>query len=253
RRDDADYFVKEVQPHERDVLLAMIPLRLSHVPRVAFPALLRGSILVTDFITGGPIQSKMLEPGLVRDFATVQNRLRSRAPTPSDRRFFREGFLRCSEGGRDRLRRLRAEQQWLVLEGYAEIAARLARDTEQFACEFASMPFARQHHDFREENILAGPPQVICDWGSSYGHGPFLYDLAPFCLRHPENLAAYAEHSKICRQADAPQVRRWVHVGAVAGFWSVLHYLDEFSSGSDTERFLDYQYETYRRLGANGG
>jgi hypothetical protein len=248
RRGDHDYFVKEVVNRERDVLRRMIPLGLQHVPRVAYPDLLDRNILVTPFIPGGPIASKLLDPGLVRDFATVQNRLTEPPATDEARAFFRDAVLRWQRGGTGKLAGLRERVDRAVLAGWEDVAERLTPGTDDLAEEFAAMPFARQHHDLREANILTGPPQTICDWGSSYGAGPFFFDMAPFCLRHPENLEVYAGHSDICRAASPEQVERWMHVGAVASLWSRLNYIHEFTHGRDPGSWLCYEFQTWRLL-----
>jgi aminoglycoside phosphotransferase (APT) family kinase protein len=113
------------------------------------------------------------------------------------------------------------------------------------------MPFARQHHDFREGNILGENPQVIIDWGSSYGHGPFLYDLAPFLLNHQENLAIFIQHSDICKQAGRTAIKRWLYVAACARFMTFFTYIRERADCEkvkDLEAFLEYHYQTYGSL-----
>lgn len=248
RRGEADYFIKELKDNERDVLKRLVPLRLEHVLRAVYPELLDRSILVTPFIAGGPIAGKRLEPGLVRDYATIQNRVTSDSAREGNRAFYRDSLVRWWDGGRANLDRLAAEYGWPVLGGWRRVAECLDREREAITDEFGRMPFAQVHNDFREENILAGPPQVIADWGSSYAGQPFLSDLAPFCLGHPEALSVFAEHSDICRAADPRDIRRWLFICGCARFWGNLYYISELSAGRDPESWLAYEYETYRLL-----
>lgn len=254
RRGDADYFVKELKDNERDVLKRLVPLRLEHVLRVVYPELLDRGILVADFVPGGPITGKRLEPGLVCDYATIQNCVTSDSAGESNRAFYRDSLVRWWDGGRANLDRLTAERGWSVLDGWRSVAECLDREHDAVIEEFGRMPFAQVHNDFREENILAGPPQVIVDWGSSYACQPFLSDLAPFCLGHPETLSIFAKHSAICRAADMGCVGRWLFVCACARFWGDLYYISELTAGRDPEAWLAYEYETYRLLPqARGG
>jgi hypothetical protein len=248
RRGDADLFVKELKDNERDVLKRLVPLGLEHVVHVVYPELLDRGIMVADFVPGGPITGKRLEPGLVRDYATIQNCVTSDSGRESHRAFYRDSLVHWWDGGRASLDRLTAEQGWPILDGWRGVAEGLDREREAVIEEFGRMPFAQVHNDFREENILAGPPQVIADWGSYYRGQPFLSDLAPFCLGHPETLSTFAEHSDICRAEGAARIRRWLFVCACARFWGDIFYLSELAAGRDPEAWLAYEYETYRLL-----
>ncbi len=248
RRNGADYFVKEVRDNERDILQRLIPLRLRHVVHVVYPELLDAGILVADFMAGGTITDKRLEPGLVRDYATVQNWVTSDSDRETHRAFYRDSLVRWWDGGRENLDHLSAEHDWPILEGWRRVAECLDSEREAVTEEFGRMPFAQVHNDFREENIMAGPPQVIVDWGSSYRGQPFLSDLAPFCLGHPDTLSVFAEHSDICRAARADQVRHWLFVCGCARFWGALHYHRELAAGRDLAGWLAYEYDTYRLL-----
>jgi len=224
RRGDKDYFVKEIKENERDILKLLVPLALTHVVKVAYPDLLDDSILVTPFIAGGPIKGRDLEPGLIRDFATIQNYFNSPEflvePGTEGGVFFERYLVRCLEIGYRNLLGFRTRNLHIV-EQHISIAEHLLPNQNQLAEEFSYMPFARQHHDFREGNILGANPQVIIDWGSSYGRGPFLYDLAPFLFSHERNLEVFIEHSDICKQADRETIDRWLYVATSARFFSL--------------------------------
>jgi hypothetical protein len=254
RCDEKDYFLKEVKNNERDVLKRLVPLQLPHVVKVVYPDLLDSNILVAAYVSGGPIKSKDLEPGLIRDFATIQNHFNSPAfvsEAPRDDGFFFGQFLiRCFETGYNNLLQLQT-RGFPVANRYVEIAEHLMKGQKQIVVEFSSMPFAQQHHDLREGSILGSNPQVIIDWGSSYGYGPFLYDLAPFLFNHKQNLEVFAQHSDICRGANRETTERWLYVATCARFVSFFTYLQEQTEAekvADMEAFLEYHYDTYKGL-----
>jgi hypothetical protein len=254
RRGEWDLFVKEIKENEREILKLLTPLRLRHVVSPSFPALLDKNILVSEYITGGPIQSKDLEAGLIRDFATLQNHFNSseflREPRTDDGGFFRNYLTRCFETGYNNLKAL-LMHGFPIVEDFVRVAQYLLATQDEIILEFSSMPFARQHHDFREGSILGENPQVIIDWGSSYGHGPFLYDLAPFLLNHPKNLEIFIQHSDICKNADRMTIERWLYTAACARFMSFFTYIREQTDCervNDFEAFLAYHYQTYSSL-----
>jgi len=251
---DREYFVKEIKDNERDILKMLIPLELTHVEMVIYPDLLAKNILVTEYIAGGTLKSKDLEPGLIWDFARIQNHLNSPAFNQElgqdDRFFFGNYLLKCFEEGYRSLLGMR-EHDLPIVERYIEIADHLTANEAQIVKEFSGMPFARQHHDLREGNILAKSPQRIIDWGSSYGHGPFLYDLAPFLFAQEENLGIFIAHSDICRQADRGTIERWLYIATCARFVGLLRYIGLLTDLEDRERlseFLEYHYRTYSGL-----
>lgn len=249
-----DYFLKDVKDNEREILRLLAPLQLTHVVKVVYPDLLDKNILVAEYVDGGPIRSKELEPGLIRDFATVQNHFNSPVfisePRQDDDFFFARFLIRSFETGYNNLLQLRIHS-FPVVKKYVEIAEHLMAHKDQIVAEFSSTPFARQHHDFREGSILGRDPQVIIDWGSSYGHGPFLYDLAPFLFGHKENLGVFMQHSDICKKADRKTIARWLYVATCARFVSFLTYIRELTETeriNNLEAFLEYHYQTYGGL-----
>ncbi len=254
RRGEKDFFVKQIKDNEREILKLLTPLRLLHIVRPSFPDLLDRNILVSETITGGPIQSKDLEAGLIRDFTTFQNHFNSpeflQGPRTDDGGFFRDYLTSCFETGYNNLVELRVHG-FPIVEKFVKVAQHLMATQDEIIFEFSSMPFARQHHDFREGNILGENPQVIIDWGSSYGHGPFLYDLAPFLLNDQENLEIFIQHSDICKQADRMAIKRWLYVAACARFMTFFTYIREQADCEkvkDLEAWLTYHYQTYASL-----
>jgi hypothetical protein len=135
----------------------------------------------------------------------------------------------------------------------ADILESIVADKAHVARVYGSMPFGWMHNDFREDNILRGPPQQVADWGSCFGMGPFLNDLAPFLLGSPERLAVFTARSNICRMSRPDQIREWLRAAAQARFVGLLHYLDGYYrpvlySSITREAFLRYHLQTYRLL-----
>jgi hypothetical protein len=252
RRGARDYFLKEVRENERETLRRVTALGLEHLPRLISPELLQQDILVTLFVPGGPIKSKRLEPGLLGDYAALQNHLNRPeqvdGPLHDDEFFYGGSVLRWGRGARKRLQELHRRENCPIVGQYRRLTEQIGRDIERLAHEYSVMPFAWLHHDFREANILAGPPQIIVDWGSSYGRGPFMFDVAPFCLRYRENLEPFTAHSDICRAARKEDIERWLLVAARVRFLAMLHYLGELPPARSLEQFLQYEWETYSKL-----
>jgi hypothetical protein len=111
------------------------------------------------------------------------------------------------------------------------------------------MPSGWLHHDFREENILAGQPQYVADWGSSYGPGPFLYDLAPFLFGCPGRLDVFAESSELCDGVSRQAVERWLYAATAARCAALLrHALPLRPRLDELEPYLACQFEVYGGL-----
>lgn len=256
------YFVKEIKSNEARILWILSSLNLKHLPGAAYPSLLEKLILVRDFIPGKPIKSKKLEPGLIKDFAVIQNRLNDKGLfkkydkfgdrhfNTRDDGFFRRGisdyFSFCP-------RRLAALKKYdlQVVDDFKMIYQHLKKEKKQILDEFSGMPFARQHHDFREDNIV-GRPQKLIDWGSSYGHGPFMFDLAPFLIGNKKSLETYIKYSDICKQHTREEIDRFVYVGAAVRFIEFIRWRttpgDNFKSMEECRKFLEHEYKTYRLL-----
>ena len=167
-----------------------------------------------------------------------------------DTAFFARSVINWFDKGCNNLREL-STRGLPVIEQYAEIAAHLMAHRAKIVSGFSSMPFARQHHDFREGSILGSNPQVIIDWGSSYGNGPFLYDLAPFLFCNEENFHIFFQHSDICKNADRKTIDRWLYFATCARFLSFLAYIWELTETEridDLETFLEYHHQTYKGL-----
>jgi hypothetical protein len=141
-----------------------------------------------------------------------------------------------------------------IVKAFIEIADHLRAHRDEITDAFSGMPFAWLHHDFPEAHIV-GPSPKLLDWGSSYGHGPFLFDLAPFLLTDPRGLEVFIAHSDICKQAARSEIDRWLYAGACAGFAGLtLWYLGEFGytdgrqSREACKALLQYEYSAYKGL-----
>lgn len=130
-----------------------------------------------------------------------------------DNAFFRRGYIESFELGYRNLINLRERYSPSIVQKFIQLVEFLTEDKERIVDELANMPFAWQHHDFREDNII-GEKQVLVDWGSSYGYGPFMYDLAPFWLNNRRSLEVYTGSSEICRKEAKLRIERWVYVSA---------------------------------------
>jgi hypothetical protein len=96
--------------------------------------------------------------------------------------------------------------------------------------------------------------QVI-DWRSSYGHGPFLVDLAPFLVNDARGLATFVTHSDVCRSATRAEIERWLYAANCAGFaGSMLCRLADPPTARRTQdrdacrALLAYEYPAYRGI-----
>ena len=230
---DKIYLVKEVKPHEAQVIYFLYHLKLPSLPSTSFPELLKHKILVRKYILGDMLKSRKLDSELIREFATFQNRM-------NDKSFFDrynnlgienysqkdDGFFRRYTGTEslnhadERLKQLSAMYTLKIIQQFWEISEQIEKDKRAITDTFSNMPFARQHHDFREDNII-GKPQKLIDWGSSYGYGPFLFDLAPFLVNDPSGLETYIKTSDICRNASMMQIERWIYVARLVCALSV--------------------------------
>jgi len=263
-KDQKKYFVKEVKDNEANALLLIYPLKLKHFINVLCPDLLMNNVLVSEFVSGKTLKTKILHPGLLRDFAEMQNRLNDVSYfngynsnkyslckfSDHDDGFFRNGYLECFDVAYKNIVNLNNRYSLPIVQKFLVLIEFLMEDKERIVDELVTMPFAWQHHDFREDNIV-GRRQVLIDWGSSYGYGPFMFDLAPFLLNNRRSLDVYIEVSEICRRASRKRIEKWVYVSAAIRILERLRYqfgeLSQINSESVRE-FLEYEYETYKFL-----
>jgi hypothetical protein len=116
------------------------------------------------------------------------------------------------------------------------------------------MPFGWLHHDFRETHIVGDPPRLI-DWGSSYGHGPFLFDLGPFLVNDVRGLECFIAHSDICGSASRAEIDRWLYTANCASFagftlWRLADpgYARRVQDKTSCQALLEYEYPVYEPI-----
>lgn len=237
--EEHDYVAKLAKPNEVEVHRRLLKLDLQNIVTSRFPNLLDHGVLVTSFVPGGPIREPFLSQGLVIDLARVQNRL---DPDPvvsqEDRVTWRDYAIDAMQMGQLKLGRTRKSGTVLEL---TTIVRALQPRWREIATEYASMPFAWLHYDLREANILAGLPQTVIDWGSSHGPGPFLYDMARFCLSDGATFHTFSGVSDLCRRASDKELSRWLYAAACANLATMLKYLEVYEN--DLGRLLPF-YQT---------
>jgi thiamine kinase-like enzyme len=223
KRDGHEFFVKEIQPHERSIWRLLSKMRLKHVPIVHSACLLDQMILVTDYISGGTLGSLDLDAGLVREMAMIQNHCSEESQRDNKaRENWKSRALWCFDYAAANLQTLRRIAPSPELSTYERTFSTVAAQKSEFAEGYARMPFARLHHDLYPNNILAGPPQVIVDWGSSYGDGPFLYDLAPYLFLSHDNMKSFVDVSKYCVDVNPTTLQMWLVCATAVRFASFL-------------------------------
>ncbi|HEY0867557.1 MAG TPA: phosphotransferase [Fimbriimonas sp.] len=235
-QDGSDYVAKLAKPNEVEAHRKLLRLNLRHVATSVFPALLDTGVLVTRYVHGGPIRDPRLEPALVREMAQVQNALvPERLPSDAERVSWQDYVLNAMETGRLKLAQLRPSAPVDALTALVRTTSPAWRS---MASDYASMPFGWLHYDFNESNILGGPPQTVIDWGSSHGSGPFLHDMARFCLVDDETLFTFRETSDLCRKPELGEVRRWLQVAAFANLATTLRHLEVYEK--DLNRIVPF-------------
>jgi hypothetical protein len=261
---DKDFFVKEVTSNEKNTLQLLNRAGLKIAPAVHSRRLLEKGYLVTDFIPGDRLQSKHLQPSLIRDYAQMQNALNDRSLfepnlTPSgckyndrDDGFYRQALIHNFREGRQYLNELSSAYGLPIVDQLQRVADSLDASLDAIVNEYAGMPFAWLHNDFREDNIL-GDPQRLMDWGSSYGHGPFLIDLAAFLVDDPGSLMLFTQESDIGKSTDLLRMKRWLMAALGARFVEFICYRIALKGGNvDTREtckaFLEYEYPVFRNL-----
>ena len=255
-RDSTRYFVKATQENEGRILLWLSGLSLRHVPDIVYPDMLHHNVLVVAFVPGGNLTSKHLDSSLVAEYAQIQRQWqqqgRHKPRTASDVQRSGDYCMACNAKAGEVLDRLTkegypfADTAATLYEGLADRMAAIAQD-------LAQMPLGLLHHDFREENVLVGPPQQICDWGSCYGEGPFLFDLAPFVIHDSELLSCFLRCRVPAANYSSADINRWLFAALALRFLGFLRYFWDLCPGASpadrrTEAFIRYHLDTYELL-----
>ena len=212
------------------------------------------------------LRSKNIDLNLIKEFAIMRNRL-------NEKRFFNEynilkvknfsqkddGF--CEEG----IRKSFSQAQKILkklnkyklqeIDDFLEILKELGKNKGGIINDYISMPFAKQHQDFREDNIItdAKGTQKLIDQGSSYGYNPFLYDVAPFVVNNPKALNHYIKYSNNCNGISKEQIQKWLYAALVSRFFDVIKYRLHADEGrvntrEDCKKYLKYELKTYKWL-----
>lgn len=259
---NSTYFVKEIKDNEKNILKILDVLRLDFYPKIIYSDLLDKNILVSKFVSGGILDSWQIDDDLLIGFTEMQNILND-IPylkekeifdisnySESDGGFFRSQISDNFANGLKSLIELK-KFSLLIVNKHLELITFLEKDKNNLIDDFSKMPFVRQHHDFKQDNII-GKPQKLTDWGSSYGYGPFLFDLAPFLLNDKNQFVLFKSKSDICRNFEDFQINRWLYVAAVARYVEDLRYRisDNYwnSSKEKCEQFLKNEYNNYQTL-----
>lgn len=264
------YFVKEVKPHEAQVNYFLSILNLKHLPYAVYPELLEKNVLVMSFIGGGmmPEVKRKINYGLLKDFIKFQNRMNNKRffdkynkqglnnfdekGVKSKNGFFIKRGPKNLKIGRQNLLKLKIKYHLPIIDKYIEIADFLKPNQKEISSDFGSMPFARQHHDLREDNII-GRDHKLIDWGSSYGYGPFMYDLAIFLVHDKKALDIFMKESDMTRKVSKEQIQRWLYVALADRFndfckWHIRLGTPNERSKSRLKKALEYNYLTYKKL-----
>jgi hypothetical protein len=254
------YFVKEVKENEANILAVLSEAKSPLIPRVIYPALLADRVLVAAFAKGKHPRTKVLPPRLIRNYALMQNALN--APEWRKRRkkrednthpekddgFYRKGLQEGFRQGGMHVDRVRAFHLPIV-EKFVDVYRRIEENRDWLFSDYCTMPFARIHHDFREDNILN---DKLVDWGSSYGSGPFLFDLAPFLVGHRKQLGLFMKTSDICKAHTRAKIDTWITASLVARFIDLLHWRltpdGKYAQKKALQAFLEYEYPTYAKI-----
>ena len=254
------YFVKDIKDNEANALSLIYPLKLKHLIKVAYPDLLSRNVLVAEYIRGKPISSKNLSAGLIKDFAAMQNALNNprlfankkyfsaNRFIDKDDGFFIKGYRSLWAQSRDTLNSLKRRYNLKIIDNYLSLMIYLDKYKEEIINECSKMPFAWQHHDFREGNII-GKKQILVDFGSSYGHGPFLFDLAPFLINNQSALKTFIKNSDICKKYSNEKILRWIYIATAINMNSRIKYhFESPKSLNETKEFLEYEWKTHKYL-----
>jgi hypothetical protein len=263
----ADYFIKEITVQEQNALRLLHTHQLRIAPPLPYPDLLEQMILVTTFFPGGCNRDKTLPLTLLTNYAEMQNtlnredvllkpdRFNSNHSNEQDRGFYRRTVADNPEEWKQNLHTIQ-RYNLPVVDSYLALANKLDNNRQRIAEDFAAMPFGWLHNDFRLENFVGTPP-VVMDWGSSYGHGPFLYDLAPFLLNDDVGFAHFIRHSHNCRNVSPDRLKRWLYVAGWASFMGFLRwFLVEgvyWNGREECDAYMTDAYQTWQALEADQG
>lgn len=227
--------VKETRPNETLILRVLAHLGSDVSPRIHHPELLKASLLVWEYVTPatpGPVSAALAQAYARFQNVTEDGTIFDELALPAKRDksghdFYADTLIRCLAQGRENVRkmeRIGLQTPWTI----CEVLELVGAHPNELADGFGAAPFAWIHNDFRDENIVGadgdGGGQRLIDWGSSYGYGPYLYDIAPYLLESDEAMRAYGAESTIWRHRTVDQRDNDLMICAVAALLGYLHW-----------------------------
>jgi hypothetical protein len=260
------YFSKEVKLHEAQVNYFLYKLKLRHLPYSLFPKLLKKGILIMPNIDGKMLRKKQLDINLLKDFIKFQNKMNNRAYfekhnttklnnySQSEDGFFAKNLYDNFKECKKNLLKLKKKYKLKIIQDFLELLNLISINKEGIIKDFVSMPFTRQHHDFREDNIIVNNGgQFLIDWGSSYGYGPFMYDYAEFLVDNQKALNIVINKSKICKNICLITIERWLYVSLIAKMLNMLRWYIQkghhnIETKKNVKKLLEHEYKTYKVL-----
>lgn len=217
-------------------------------------------------IEGKMLRKRKIKLKLLEDFIQFQNKMNKKKLfdkynflklenySQKEDGFFSKNFYNSFIESRKNLLRLKRKYNLEVVNDFIKLLNFVSKDKKKIIKDFVSMPFARQHHDFREDNILVNKNgQFLIDWGSSYGYGPFMYDYSKFLVNHKEAFNLVIKKSDMCKNIDRKKIDRWLYVSLIKKMLNMLQwYLQKdhhnIETKEKTKKMLDYEYKTYKNL-----
>jgi|TARA_Y100000310_G_scaffold334707_1_gene415040 thiamine kinase-like enzyme len=260
------YFLKELKIHEAQMEYFLSQLKLKHLPFSLYPNLLKEKILIRKFIDGKMLRNKKIDMDLIKDFALMRNKmndkkffdkhnpLKLKNYSQKDDGFYERG-LRANFAYASRVLRKLDKYNLKEVNDFWNILNHIKKQRKEIIQDYVSMPFAKQHQDFREDNIIVGSDgkQKLIDWGSSYGYNQFMFDVAPFLINNPKAFKAYIRISDNCNGVTQKQLERWLYVALAARFLGVIRWRlhpneKRANTKENCRKFLKYEYNTYKHL-----
>ena len=260
------YFIKEIKPHEAQILYFLNKINLKHIPGAVNLRLLDKKILLSEFIEGHMLKFRKIDLGLLNDFIIFQNKMKDKKffdrynhfklknYSNSDNGFFKSRFKSELKTGRMNLINAKRKYTIPIIDKYLQICDYLKLNQDKISEDFSKMPFTRQHHDFKENNIIKSKNgDILIDWGSSYGYGPFMYDLAIFLIHDKKALKILMNKSNLANKYSKAQIERWLYVSLAYRYtdftnWYIRKKAPNLESEIKLKKILNYNYKTYSYL-----
>lgn len=250
--------VKVVRPNEALILRVLAHLRSPLVPSIRCPKSIGEGLLIWHYLD--PAAVGPLHPDLAKAYAQFHNAtddgkvfVELGLPVKlekSGQEFYIDTLHRCLSAAMVNLATLQG-YAWPVLDSVRKTMAQVGEREDELAERFGNTPFAWVHNDFRDENLVGKPPKLI-DWGSSYGYGPYLYDIGPYLVESDEAMRAFAGESAIYQSRSQGEREGDLLACTAAALTGYLHWhLGDMLKDGDMERVgwaLKRRHKQYERL-----